>query len=469
MMDPKDVNSTISITGWIRKMPDGTLRLPPGTCRGLLAVGSVALGALTLLAGPDTKNLGPHTRGHFMPEDFESQRADGRYESSVAWAQDMVRNMKPIYSLDTVKRPEDFPAWRAKVRAKLRELLQVPDPLPKVEFKLLEEEPRDGYRLRTYEFYPEPKLAVRMMMLVPDAAAEGKAKVPAMVSLPGSGASLESLAGEPDEYVCHFPARNRQSWFFAKMGIVGVALENPATAHNSVEGVSHFTCQAQFARLMTLAGRSNWGFVTTHVLETIEFLRSLPFVDAKRVGVAGMSLGCIPALYSAVLDEDIAAVVYNDFVSSWAANATSVTKRLGGSVDARRPYGFHKWFDDEPDLMAAVAPRPMIFAEGGSWKNCIEKVQRGYMLAGASKKLAIRYYEKYADPASRKYEDVDLHQAKGLTANDYLIFSNVDAGQHSFHPDVNLPWLAEVFFGKADFSPAFKKEIDDSVSAKPAW
>ena len=111
----------------------------------------------------------------------------------------------------------------------------------------------------------------------------------------------------------------------------------------------------------------------------------------------------------------------------------------------------------------------MIFAEGGSWKNCIEKVQRGYMLAGASRKLAIRYYEKYADPASRKYEDIDLHQAKGLTANDYLIFSNVDAGQHSFHPDVNLPWLAEVFFGKADFSPAFKKEIDDSVSAKPAW
>lgn len=116
---------------------------------------------------------------------------------------------------------------------------------------------------------------------------------------------------------------------------------------------------------MTLAGRSNWGFVTTHVLETVAFLRGLPFVDAKRVGVAGMSLGCIPALYSAVLDEDIAAVVYNDFASSWAANATSVTKRL--------------------------------------------------------------------------------------------------------HPDVNLPWLAEVFFGKADFSPAFRKEIADSVSAKPAW
>ena len=80
MMNSKNVTSTISVTGRIRKMPDRTLVLPPDTCRGLLVVGSVALGALTLLAGPDTKNLGPRTRGHFMPEDFESQRADGRYE-----------------------------------------------------------------------------------------------------------------------------------------------------------------------------------------------------------------------------------------------------------------------------------------------------------------------------------------------------------------------------------------------------
>ena len=290
-----------------------------------------------------------------------------------------------------------------------------------------------------------------------------------MVSLPGSGASLESLAGEPDEYVCHYPARNRQSWFFAKMGIVGVALENPATAHNGVDGVNHYAGQGQFARLMTLAGRSNWGFVTTHVLETVAFLRSLPFVDETRIGVSGMSLGCIPALYAAVLDEGIAAVIYNDFVSSWAANATSVTKRLGAGVDARRPFGFHKWFDDEPDLMAAVAPRPMIFAEGGSWKNCIEKAKRGYELAGAPDNLTVRYYEKYADPASRKYEDVDLHEAKGLTENDYLLYSNVDASQHGFHPDVNLPWLAEVFFGKADFTPEFQKDVADSISAPAAW
>ena len=392
------------------------------------------------------------TRDRFIPEDFTTARADGRYESDVAWAHDMLMNMRPAYSLDMVTCAGDFPGWRAKVRSKLHELLQIPDPLPAVEFRLLKEEPREGYRLRTYEFYPEPKLAVRMLMLVPDEAAEGKVRAPAMVSLPGGGASLESLAGEPDEYPCRFPSRNRQSWFFAKMGVVGIALENPATANNGVEGVSQWTSQMQFARLMALAGRSNWGFATAHVLETIRFLRSLPFIDSERIGVSGMSLGCIPALYAAVLDDGISAVIYNDFVCSWAARATAVTDGIDGNVDARRPFGFHRWFDDQPDLMAAVAPRPMILSEGGSWKNCIEKVKRGYELAGAPGNLTVRYYEKFADPASRKYEDVDLHKVQGLTDDDYLLHSNVDAPQHSFHPDVNLPWLAERFFGNSNLS-----------------
>lgn len=419
--------------------------------------------------GPDARNLGPRARKQFAPADFETTRPDGRYESDVAWATDMVMNMKPALSLDMVERAEDFPAWRSNVRAKLRELLQVPDPLPEVEFRFLSEEPRDGYRLRRYEFYPEPKLAVRMMMLVPNSAANEKAKVPAMVALPGSGASLESLAGEPDDYVCHFPARNRQAWFYAKMGIVGVALENPATANNGVENADHFMGQNHFARLMILAGRSNWGYITAHVLETVAFLRRLPFVDSERIGIAGMSLGTIPGLYSAVLDEGISAVIYNDFVNSFAARYTSVTNGGMGFGDVRRPFGFYPWFDDQPDLLAALAPRPLILTEGGSWKNCIEKVQRGYELSGAAGNLVIRHYEKYKDPASRRHENLDLHKAKGLTDTEFLEFSNVDVPQHSFHPDHNLPWLAQVFFGKADFTPEFRKTIADSVSAPAAW
>lgn len=429
----------------------------------------VLLLSLALLAGAVAAGTpGVRVRNTFVPDDFETRRADGHFENHMAFAWDYVRRLVPEYSFDKLKDASELPAWRAKVRTKLWELLTLPEKIPVPEFKLLREEVRDGYRLCRYEFCPEERLVVSILVLVPNGAIVGKAKVPAVVCLPGSGASLNSLAGEPDEYGNHYPARNRQAWHYAQLGMIGVAIENPATAESGVREVNHFATQAQFARMMALAGRSNWGFMVEHVLETIGFLKRHPHVDSKRIAVSGMSLGCIPALYAAVLSDDVAAVVYNDFVSSWAANALSVTKGIGGSVDARRPFGFHRWFDDEPDLMAAVAPRPMIFAEGGAWKNCIEKVQKAYRLAGAEKNLRVAYYEKYADPTTRRHEDVDLHEAKGLSAEDYLVRSNVDAGQHGFHPDVVLPWLQEVFFGSAELTPRQKAIIDASVRW-PAW
>ena len=422
---------------------------------------AAALSTAALYAGP------VRTRNRLGTRDFETTRTDGRFENHMAFARDYVRRMVPEYSFDKVKAAEELPAWRAKVRAKLGELLQIPEPLPRPVFTRLSEERRRGYRLFRYEFCPEERLAIPILMLVPeDVIAEGR-KVPAVVCMPGSGASLLSLAGEPDEFGNHYPARNRQAWHYAQIGMIGVAIENPATAESGVREVNHYVTQQQFARFMTLAGRSNWGWMVEHVLETVGFLKGHPNVDAKRIAVSGMSLGCIPALYAAVMSDDVAAVVYNDFVTSWAAKAIAVTKEVD-SVDARRPFGFHRWFDDEPDLMAAVAPRPMILAEGGAWKGAIEKIRRAYALAGAADNLKVSYYRKYADPASRKHEDVDLLQAKDLTQDDFLRMSNVDANDHSFHPEVNLPWLANVFFGKADFPPEVVREIEASV-ATPEW
>lgn len=442
----------------------------------LWAAGIIVSAGLAAADASSARSEQPvRSRNKMETRDYKTTREDGRFENHVAFIRDYVRRMVPEYSFDKVTKAEDVPAWRAKVRAKLGELLQIPEPLPHPEFKRISEERRIGYRLYRYEFYPEARLVIPILMLVPESAIAEKRKVPAVVCMPGSGASLLSLAGEPEEFGNHYPARNRQAWHFAQIGMIGVAIENPATAESGVREVNHWVTQQQFARLMTLAGRSNWGWMVEHVLETVGFLKEHPNVDAKKIAVSGMSLGCIPVLYAAVMSDDIAAVVYNDFVSSWAAKTTSVTEGISGGscgvgpeVDARRPHGFHRWFDDEPDLMAAIAPRPMIFTEGGSWKGVIEKVQRAYELTGKAENLMVSFQKKYADPASRKHWNTDLHKVEGITFEDYQKMSNMDMPDHSFHPEVILPWLANVFWGKANFPPEVQREIEASV-ASPEW
>ena len=92
---------------------------------------AAALSTAALYAGP------VRTRNRLGTRDFETTRTDGRFENHMAFARDYVRRMVPEYSFDKVKAAEELPAWRAKVRAKLGELLQIPEPLPRPVFTRL--------------------------------------------------------------------------------------------------------------------------------------------------------------------------------------------------------------------------------------------------------------------------------------------------------------------------------------------
>ncbi len=420
---------------------------------------------------PHMRNCGPDVRLFLTKEDYEARRPDGMFESSLAFAMDYLRRLKPEYSFDDVKTPAEMDEWRRKVRAKLRELLQIGE-IPRPEFKIVSEAKRDGYRLYRYEFSPEERLVVPILVLVPERAIADGARVPAVICMPGSGASLNSLAGEPDDYANHFPLRNRQAWFYVKAGMVAVAIENPATAENGVDGVEHYRVQHVLSRPMRLAGRSPYGFMVEHVLETIELLKGHPNVDPARIAISGMSLGTMPGMYTAVLSDDVAAYVHNDFCCSRAIRAMAQTggqSQAAAQIDPRIPEGAYRWFDDDPEVLAAIAPRPLSLSEGGPWKRHLEKITRAYALAGASQNLQIAQYAKYADPASRKYDDADLKEMRGLTPEELFEVANVDAPQHSFHPDINLPWLSRIFFGKVDFSPELEEAIRFSAAAPGAW
>lgn len=402
----------------------------------------------------------------FSAENFQSSRADGRFDRSLGFIYDYLRRKEPALSFDKVTSPAEFPAWREKVRAKLRELLRM-QTHAQPEFILLKEEKREGYRLLHYEFYPEENLAVPFLMLIPDDVLDGVRKAPAVICNPGSGAGMESLAGEPSMYPNRYPLRNRQAWWYVKAGFISIAIDNPATAGLSEPGIPYGLTQLRFLSLLMRSGRTYQGFITEQRLMLLEFLKNHPLVDGGKLACSGLSLGCGGILYATVLSDEVKAMIYNDFVCDGDARIFSVTELPADPVLAASFIpGASDWFAIQPDLTAAVAPRPVLLAEGGAWKGNIEKIVRAYELLGARKNLSLQYYPKYADPASRRYDTVDLRKTRGLTAMDYLDYSYVDVSQHSFHPELAIPWLTKLFFGKVCDKPELLTEIANSIHEK---
>ena len=249
--------------------------------------------------------------------------------------------------------------------------------------------------------------------------------------------------------------------------MIGVAVENPATGVNSGDEVEYGEVQARFFILLTMMGRPYHGFITDQRLMIVEFLKKCPFVDNARIAVSGLSLGCGGVLYSALMSDDVSAAVYNDFVCSLRQRLLSATEVASGpSLPSDWLPGGIEWFDIQPDLMAAVAPKPLLLAEGGPWKGHLEKIVRAYRMAGAEDKLAIRYYRRYQDPASRLHEEESLSEITGLTMEEYLEYANVDAQQHSFHAEVAVPWLMDVY-GMGAPSDFLKRELEKAVNEPP--
>lgn len=406
------------------------------------------------------------TAAGLTEENFRTARADGRFERSLGWVMDAMRRQKPKYSFDAISNRADQAVWRGRVRTKLKELLELSDRRAD-DPKLVGEEKRSGYVLRRYEFYPEDNLVVPALVLVPDEALRPGAKVPAVVCLPGSFASLESLAGEPDRHFTRYPLRNRQGWWYAKAGMIAVCLENPCNANCSEQGVIGDSANSVFYEYMERLGRSTWGFAAERMLDAVAFLRRQENVDASKIALSGMSLGCFGTLYAGVVSDDVSAIVFNDFVCSWMARMTSCTRRQPWNMywTGRDVRGMNRWFDDEPDLLAALEPKALHLVEGGAWKDCIDKIVRSYDLAGASDRLRVDWYEKYADPAARKFDGRSLRDARGLTFDEHLVRSNVDASQHSFHADKVLPWL-QGLWGLKPFSSELRAALAIAVAER---
>lgn len=383
-------------------------------------------------------------------EHFMSHRPDGRFVTHLGALMERLRHENPLLRLPDDITAQTYPAWREQVIEKLKEVYQMPEREAQPAPVLLSCEKREGYRLEKWEMYPDAYSAVPFLLLVPDSAGEDS-RVPAVLCQPGAQTSKEWLAGEaaPNHVRTwtKYPERNHMAVHYVKNGMVALALDNPGTGECGL-GDGLYPSHTKLVDGYLFTGTSYFAVVTSQMMLALDFLRTLPYVDADRLAVSGHSLGTIPSLCLGLLRDDVKAVVFNDFVSSPIHRYYATTEvesdviHQFSTVWAMIP-GMWKWFGHD-DLLAALAPKYLAVNEGGPI-SVLDRIHLGYRLAGAEDHLQITHYPKYQDPAMRLYDDEHELPKYGLSGEDYFAHCNVDAPDHSFRAEPSVKLLKKCF------------------------
>lgn len=404
--------------------------------------------AVTGQEAPKNSNLNNYA-------ELKSSRSDGRFINSFAISLNLIKQATPSLSFKESFSATQFKDWQTQVRSKMQELMCLPEfnnqPAPKMVYEL----PRDGYKLQKWEAYPLPESVITFLVLIPDQVS-AKSPAPAVLCIPGTNGTKESLAGEGE-----FIARDRSKWYdkntqalhYVKMGLIAVAVDEPGVGETSdlewITGTSSFRHNPISKNLLE-AGWNYLGFSVFLHQEVIKWMKQQPNINTSKIIVSGHSLGTEPLMALGVLDPSIYAFVFNDFLCNTRERQLAVTKP---DINGNRPVpnhdishsvpNFWKYFDF-PDLCAALAPRRLIITEGGLPRD-MELVKKAYKIAGKENNYQYYYYPKFSDDA---YKSKLKEVAMGLDNPTYERDVNVDGSNHYFKVELVTPWLKKVLSEK---------------------
>lgn len=278
-------------------------------------------------------------------------------------------------------------AWKAAARMKIMECMGVRPPLPEDwDMRLLGEEQRDGYKAQKIEFALSRWYKVKAYLLVPDGKSKRKsnkseAKYPAVVVMHDHGAHLTigkekvvrpfgvspEVMADADAWVEQLYGGQYLGDYLARNGFVVLAIDMPLWGERGrAEGADRKKYDI-IAGNMMMAGVNLCAFTHYDDLASIDFLASLPFVDADRIGVAGLSMGAYRSWMAAALSDKVRAVCAVCWMVSTDAQLTTKYGRKENGGFANTIPGLRNWLD-YPDIASLVAPRRMLIVAGSEDK-----------------------------------------------------------------------------------------------------
>jgi hypothetical protein len=239
----------------------------------------------------------------------------------------------------TTRPASETKAWQSSVRARLSSLLKLDDLLRSKEAialrpKELSSVDKGSYTVRELEISSTAGRRIRIILTVPTAKKE---RCPAVVCIGGHGSDLYSPYDE--KTIPKEAAKAKFEKIYRGFGTV-LAEKGYVTVSTTV---SQHEVYEQGRLLM---GERLWD-----LLRCVDYLQSLPEVDASRIGCAGLSLGGEMAMWLGAMDERIAATVSAGFLTTM--DHMEQNHCLCWKFDGLRE------LVDYADIYALAAPRPL--------------------------------------------------------------------------------------------------------------
>ena len=270
---------------------------------------------------------------------------------------------------------KDFAKWKAQARHVLAECMQNLQPAPKAyAMEVTDREQRDGYEARKIRFNLSEWSCVPAYLLVP----EGKGPFPAIVLLHDHGAHFSigkekmvrpfhvapEVMEDADQWASQCYDGQYVGDYLARHGYVVLAVDALFWGERGrKEGTSYDAQQALASNFLQMG--ASWGaFINVDDMRSAEFLASLPFVDKKRVGSLGFSMGAYRSWMLAALTDVVRASASICWMNTTEHLMTLTNNQnKGGSAYAMLIPALRRYLD-YPHVASIACPKPTLFFNG---------------------------------------------------------------------------------------------------------
>jgi len=195
--------------------------------------------------------------------------------------------------------PASLEAWmtkREEIRSRVWQLLGKLPPRPKgLQVQTLSHEERDGYVLEKFQFDNGAGTVVPGYLLLPKHASK---RAPAVLYCHWHGGEYD-IGKEELFQAAHTPEPPGPA--FAKRGYVVLGIDAYCFGERNGHGPAEKggAGELSVSKFNLWVGRTLWGMILRDDLLALDYLASRPEVDAKRIGVMGMSMGATRAWWRA--------------------------------------------------------------------------------------------------------------------------------------------------------------------------